>query len=214
MITRKGYDGCPSCAAPRNGAAPGGETHERTNGTANSCNLNNPNDPVNPSVIFPNDAVFRNQLAALDPSNGTALAWDPGTNAGLASFDLTIIDRGLLAGMDNDRYGGVLTGRSGFFDFGGFTPIAPAPAPAAGGDEDRAQDLDGRSCSVSVNANNVPVVSYSGFTNVSVVNIRRNDRWIVTNAAGTGTYSDVSAVSGVAYSYLVRTRPGLSLIHI
>ena len=170
MITRKGYDGCPSCAAPRNGAAPGGETHERTNGTANSCNLNNPNDPVNPSVIFPNDAVFRNQLAALDPSNGTALAWDPGTNAGLASFDLTIIDRGLLAGMDNDRYGGVLTGRSGFFDLGGFTPTAPAPAPG------------GASCSVSVNANNVPVVSYSGFTNVSVVNIRRNDRWIVTNA--------------------------------
>ena len=59
-----------------------------------------------------------------------------------------------------------------------------------------------------MNANNVPVVSYSGFTNVSVVNIRRNDRWIVTNAAGTGTYSDASAVSGVAYSYLVRTRPG------
>ena len=171
---------------------------DSTNGTANSCNLNNPNDPVNPSVIFPNDAVFRNQLAALDPSNGRALAWDPGTNAGLASFDLTIIDRGLLAGMDNDRYGGVLTGRSGFFDLGGFTPMAPAPAPAPGG----------ASCSVSVNAANVPVVSYSGFTNVSVVNIRRNGSWIGTEAAGSGTYSDTSAVRGVVYSYVVRSRPG------
>ena len=54
----------------------------------------------------------------------------------------------------------------------------------------------------------MPVVSYSGFTNVSVVNIRRNGGWIVTNAAGTGTYSDTSAVRGVAYSYVVRSRPG------
>ena len=96
--------------------------------------------------------------------------------------------------MDNDRYGGVLTGRSGFFDLGGITPIALAPAPGE------------VSCSVSVNADNVPVVSYSG-SNVSVVNIRRNDRWIETNAAGTGTYNDTSAVRGVAYSYVVRTRP-------
>ena len=92
------------CAAPLNGAPPGGITHPPTNGTANSCSLNNPNDPVNPSVIFPNDAVFRSQLAALDPSDGRALAWDPGSNAGLGTFDLTLIDRGLLAGMDNDRY--------------------------------------------------------------------------------------------------------------
>ena len=54
----------------------------------------------------------------------------------------------------------------------------------------------------------MPVVSYSGFTNVSVVNIRRNGWWIVTNAAGTGTYSDTSAVGGVAYSYVVRSRTG------
>jgi len=189
------YVGGHFCAAPLNGADPESrQSHERTNGTADRCKINNPNDPVNPSVIFPNDAVFRNQLAALDPSNGRALAWDPGTNAGLASFDLTLIDRGLLAGMDNDRYGGVLTGRSGFFDLSGLTtPLVLAPAPG------------GASCSVSMNADNVPVVSYSGS---NVVNIRRNDKWIKTNVAGRGTYTDASAVRGVAYSYLVRTRPG------
>ena len=96
--------------------------------------------------------------------------------------------------MDNDRYGGVLTGRSGFFDLSGLTtPLALAPAPG------------GASCSVSMNADNVPVVSYSGS---NVVNIRRNDKWIKTNVAGRGTYTDASAVRGVAYSYLIRTRPG------
>ena len=200
------------CAAPLNGAASGSrQTHERTNGTANSCNLNDRNDPVNPSVIFPNDAVFRNQLAALDPSDGRALAWDPGSNAFLGTFDLTIIDRGLLAGMDRDRYNQILTGRSGFFDFGGITlpaPDTPAPptppAPVVA------------SCSVSV-INNVPVVSYSGFPDPAAnVNILRNGGWIVTDTfdtPGAGTYDDTSAVSGVAYSYVIRSRPGGGVVN-
>ena len=77
-----------------------------------------------------------------------ALAWDPGSNAALGTFDLTLIDRGLLAGMDNDRFGNfILTGRSGFFDFGGFTPPAPPPpAPVVA------------ACVVEV-INNVPVLS-------------------------------------------------------
>ena len=68
------YVGGHFCAAPLNGADPGGQTHELTNGRAQSCNRHDPNDPVNPSVIFPNDAVFRDALAALDPLNGKALA--------------------------------------------------------------------------------------------------------------------------------------------
>ena len=102
--------------------------------------------------------------------------------------------------MDNDRYNQIVTGRSGFFDFGGFTepppapPAPPAPVVAA--------------CLVSVNDNNVPVVSYSDFTDVSVLVIRRNNTFIDLTSAGTGTYEDTSAVPGVAYSYVVRTRPG------
>ena len=244
-------------------------------------------------MIFPNDAVFRKQLAALDPSDGRALAWDPGSNAFLGTFDLTVIDRGLLAGMDRNRYNQRLTGRSGFFDFGGFTtnepPVAvddtgsmpqdstatfnvlsndsdpdgdaltltisspPAAvvgtatlvngeiqfAPAAGstatavigytitdgnGGTDSATltvTVTGvntaMSCSVSVNANNVPVVSYSGFPNNKPnVNILRNGGWIATDTSatpGAGTYADTSAVPGVAYSYVIRSRPGGGVVN-
>ena len=179
------YVGGHFCAAPLNGADPvSRQTHERTNGAANGCNTNDPNDPVNPSEIFPNDAVFRNQLAALDPSNGRALAWDPGSNAFLGTFDLTLIDRGLLAGMDSNRYNQILTGRSGFFDFGGFTPPAPPPVVAA--------------CVVEV-INNVPVVSYSDFTNVSNVSIRRNDG--ITDDDGNPVFRFI-ATSAVSYTHL------------
>ena len=79
------------------------------------------------------------------------------------------------------------------------SPPAPAPpAPVAA------------ACVVEV-INNVPVVSYSDFTNVSTVVIRRNGRWIVTDTSetpGAGTYEDTSAVPGVPYSYEIRTRSG------
>ena len=101
------YVGGHFCGAPLNGADPESrQTHERIgDARANGCDINDPNSSANPSVIFPNDAVFRRQLAALDPSDGRALPWDPGSNAFLGTFDLTLIDRGLLAGMDRDRYG-------------------------------------------------------------------------------------------------------------
>ena len=63
------------------------------------------------------------------------------------------------------------------------------------------------SCSVSVNANNEPVLSYSGFTDVSRVQFRRNNRWIGSGLAGAGTFDDTAAVPGVPYSYVVRSRP-------
>ena len=56
--------------------------------------------------------------------------------------------------------------------------------------------------------NNVPVLSYSDFTGVSTVSIRRNSTFIELSSAGTGTYEDTSAVPGLAYSYEVRYRPG------
>ena len=59
-----------------------------------------------------------------------------------------------------------------------------------------------------MNANNVPVVTYSGFNGVTVVNVRRNGSWIDNDGGGAGTYNDTSAQPGVAYSYLVRWRPG------
>ena len=83
--------------------------------------------------------------------------------------------------------------------------IGAEPEPPVPGDGEM-------SCSVSVNANNDGiVVSYSGFTNVSNVQFRRddgiNDRWIGSGDPGAGDFDDTSAEPGVAYSYVVRSRP-------
>ncbi|MCP5026102.1 MAG: hypothetical protein GY929_07430, partial [Actinomycetia bacterium] len=72
--------------------------------------------------------VARYQVAALDPATGDPMAWNPGVNNQEAVFDLEVIERGLLIGHDRDRISGVLTGRHGFLDFGGFTPPLPAVA--------------------------------------------------------------------------------------
>ena len=52
------------------------------------------------------------------------------------------------------------------------------------------------------------VLSYSGFTNVPNVQFRRNNGWIASGLAGAGIFDDTSAVPGVAYSYVIRSRPG------
>lgn len=128
------YVGGHFCAAPRNPITPGGISSDFT-GTANLCDVNDPSNPDNPSQRDPDNAVFRKQMAALDPTTGQALAWDPGSNNQIAVFDLTLIDRGLLAGHDRDRFNDIGTGRSGFFDFGvGADTTAPTmvvtdPAP-------------------------------------------------------------------------------------
>ncbi len=111
------YVGGHFCAAPKNGAPLGGVTSDWT-GTANACDVNDPLAGQNPSVKDPDGAVFRKQTAALDPVDGRALDWDPGSNNAVGVFDLTLIERGLLMGHDNDRFNEILTGRSGFLDFG------------------------------------------------------------------------------------------------
>ncbi len=297
------YVGGHFCAAPANGAPAGGITHDpNITGTANRCNTGDPDDPVNPSVIFPTEAVFRNQIAALNPSNGQALAWDPGSNNDVAVFDITLIDRGLLAGHDGDRFNQFLVGRSGFFDFGVpddttppsvtvDTPVdgqilsavtaidgtasddrtvtsvtvqvknittgewlqgngstlsatqANAPltiTPTDLGAADWSVDLGttlppgdyevrvfatdqvgqttnpplvstfriagSAACTVALDDNDLPVVSWSDFTNVSSVQIRRDNSWLASGAPDTGSFTDTGAAPG-SYSYEVRWRP-------
>ena len=83
----------------------------------------------------------------------------------------------------------------------------PGPEPPVTGE---------MSCSVSVNANGI-AVSYSGFPDPSSnVNILRNGSWIATDSfdtPGTGTYDDTTAVAGVAYSYVIRSRPGGGVVN-
>ena len=295
------YAGGHFCAAPLNGAGPSGITHDPAiTGTANACDVNNPQSAVNPSVRFPTQAVFRSQMAALDPATGQALDWDPGSNNLVAVYDLTLIERGLLAGHDSNRFNTFAVGRSGLFDFGTAgdviaptitvtEPIAGAIAPdatqIAGTASDNfdvtsvtirlknittdlflqpngsfatasadlpvtvspiglgqvawsypvanlpvgqyeirgfATDAVGNTspslispftvpgsavCSVALDADDQPVISYSGFAadGVTNVNIRRNGGWVATSAAGTSSFTD--SVAPGDYSYIVRWRP-------
>ena len=118
------YAGGHFCAAPRN-PIPQGEISSDWTGTANRCDVNNPFDPNNPSVLDPDNAVFRKQMAALDPDTGQALPWDPGSNNFVAVYDLTVTESGLFAGHDRDRFNDILTGRSGFFSVGNDGPVDP-----------------------------------------------------------------------------------------
>ncbi len=141
------YVGGHFCAAPRNPIPPGGISSDNPL-TANACDVNNPDAAFNPSVIDPDNAVFRSQMAALNPGNGQALAWDPGSNNDLGVFDLTLIDRGLLAGQDGDRYNQIFVGRSGFFDNSPPGPDTTAPefevtSPLAGSVPDGVTQLTG-----------------------------------------------------------------------
>ena len=111
------YAGGHFCAAPKNPIPLGGVSSTWT-GRANGCDVNDPLAAINPSVLDPDNAVFRKQMAALDPTTGQALDWDPGSNNLVAVYDLTLIDRGLLAGHDSDRFNTFGVGRSGLFDFG------------------------------------------------------------------------------------------------
>jgi len=129
------YAGGHFCAAPKLPTPPGGVSSTWP-GSANGCDINDPSWPWNPSNLDSVHAVFRKQIAALDPDTAQALDWDPGTNAFSGILDLTVIDRGLLLGHDRDRINEFQVGRSGFIDLGAGADITPptvtVTAPANG----------------------------------------------------------------------------------
>ncbi len=140
------YVGGHFCAAPAVGAPPGGVTSDFP-GLLPGCDVTDPSNPINPSNQDPN-AVFRNQMAALSPVDGQALEWDPGSNNLVGVFDLTLIDRGLLAGHDSTRFNEFLVGRSGFFDLEPNTPDTENPtfvvtSPADGSVPETVTELTG-----------------------------------------------------------------------
>ena len=130
------YVGGHFCAAPRLGAVYEGGLTSDSLQTANICFVNEPDHVSNPSQRDPVNAVFRKQVAALDPTTAQALEWDPGSDNGLGVFDLTVIDRGVLAGHDGTRFNNSLVGASGFFDFGVpddvEAPVLTVNTPVAG----------------------------------------------------------------------------------
>ncbi len=72
------------------------------------------------------DAVVRrDHLGALQPSNGKALEWNPGSNSFEGNKAMLATPRGLFTGGDATTQGGYNGGRVAFFDFN----TVPAPSP-------------------------------------------------------------------------------------
>ena len=61
--------------------------------------------------------VARDHLGALNPDNGNALEWNPGSNSNEGNTAMALTPRGLVTGGDATAQGGFNVGRLAFFDF-------------------------------------------------------------------------------------------------
>lgn len=134
----------------------------------------------------------RHQIAALDPQTGAALDWNPKTNAQEATFDIELIDRGLLLGMDRDRINDIRTGRHAFLDFGGVTPPFEPPVDPT------------PSCTASLRGDGNVELSWNDLPGVGSWSVRKNGSWLATVQDDT-THVDVQPDAG-AHTYSIRHR--------
>ena len=61
--------------------------------------------------------VNREHLGALNPDDGKALEWNPGSNSNEGNTAMALTPRGLITGGDATTQGGLNVGRLAFFDF-------------------------------------------------------------------------------------------------
>jgi len=69
--------------------------------------------------------VRRDHLGVLQPSNGKALEWNPGSDSFEGNKSMLVTPRGLFTGGDATLQGGVKTGRVAFFDFNTIPAASP-----------------------------------------------------------------------------------------
>jgi hypothetical protein len=69
--------------------------------------------------------VRRDHIGALNPADGKALEWNPGSNSFEGNKAMEATPRGLFVGGDGQYQGSLQTGRVAFYDFN----TVPAPTP-------------------------------------------------------------------------------------
>ena len=92
-------------------------------------NNNRPNGTYADATAGPG-GVPRDGIAALDPSNGLPLSWNPGRDRGEGTWAMVATPEGLWVGSDTDRIGGEHHPKLSFLPLAGGSP-APATFTAA-----------------------------------------------------------------------------------
>jgi hypothetical protein len=95
-------------------------------------------------------AVERSGIAALDPSNGLPLDWNPGRTRSVGVFDMLATSEGLWIGSDTDEVGGEFHQKFAMFPLAGGQVIPPVVTGA----------LPGQVFSGGATASNVPGGNY------------------------------------------------------
>jgi len=160
------------------------------NGQVSPYNAGSIQGPFGQDLYRPGYVYRAYQIGALNPNTGKGIPeWNPGSDAYKCVCAITVIDRGLLIGQDRGRVNGFNVGRSGFFDE---TPDAGNPR-----------------CTVVLDDNNNPVVSWTDIGNVNEWRIARNGEFR-TGVNGT-SWTDTNPPFNTDLAYELRfNRNGLS----
>jgi hypothetical protein len=98
-------------------------------------------------------AVPREGIAALDPTNGLPLSWNPGRTRGVGAQALFATTQGLWVGSDTTKIGNVTHGRIALMPLAGGTPIPAVAAATLPNDLFGAQRTSGTSGNVLYRVN-------------------------------------------------------------
>ena len=145
------------------------------------------------------------QLGALDPDTGYGIPeWTPQSNALVGVLELTLTDRGLLLGQDNNRVNNIETGRAAVL-VGTLEPITPPePEPPAPAPEPPAPEPEPvpepeppiTICPAPTNAlADTNLIIWNADIDWYRVSVRRDGRWIATVNAQVALDENLSAPS-------------------
>ncbi|MGL5825282.1 MAG: PKD domain-containing protein [Nocardioides sp.] len=136
------------------------------------------------------EVVRRDHIMALDPANGKALEWNPGSNSYEGNKAMLVTERGLFAGGDATIQGGVRTGRVAFYDFTTATGATPTDTAITAPVEGRVVPA-GQPFTIAGTA-----TSPAGIDRVQVEIIDAEGQYLQDDLATWGTFNTIVATLG------------------